>query len=310
MFGVALSSRELRIDGKRIDDNSDCYVIAEVGHNHGGSIETCKALFRAAKDCGCHAVKLQKRHNKTLYTKEFYSSPYVNRNSYGATYGAHREALEFGLEEYQDLQGYALSLGLSFFATAFDLASVKFLHELGVPAYKIASGDLTNLPLLKAVAAIGKPVIVSTGGGDIDDVRAAHYVLQDIPHAILQCTSGYPARFEELNLRVIETYRALFPNTVIGFSDHDNGIAMAPVAYALGARIIEKHFTLDRAGKGTDHAMSLEPVGMRKMVRDLRRTRQAMGDGKKRRYDSEYVPLAKQWKNADGQISGAVQPRT
>jgi sialic acid synthase len=298
--------RELVIDGTRIADDTDCWVIAEIGHNHQGSLETCRRLIKAAKDSGANAVKLQKRDNKALYSKECYDSPYNSENAYGATYGAHREALEFGVEQYRELQAYSRSLGVTFFATAFDPPSLEFLIELCVPAVKIASGDLTNISLLKEVAGWGGPVIFSTGGGMLADVQRAYDIVQYQPHAVLQCTSGYPAKFEELNLRVIETYRGMFPETVVGLSDHDKGIAIAPVAYALGARIVEKHFTLDRTWKGTDQAFSLEPVGLRKMVRDLKRARQAMGDGIKRRYVSEIEPLKKQLKNADGQIDGNV----
>lgn len=283
----------IQIAERRIADDADCYVIAEIGHNHQGSVETCKALFLAAKQCGADAVKLQKRDNRTLFTRDMYDAPYVSENSYGATYGEHREALEFGWTEYGELQVYAKEIGITFFATAFDEVSAEFLADLDMPAFKIASGDLTCLPLLRKVARYGKPVILSTGGGTMDDVRAAVRALGDCPHAILQCTSGYPASFEELNLNVIKTYREAFPGTVIGLSSHDNGIAMAPVAYALGARIIEKHFTLDRTWKGTDQAFSLEPVGLKKMVRDLKRVKAALGDGIKCVYPSEQAPMSK-----------------
>lgn len=301
--------RELVIDGVRIADDTACYVIAEIGHNHQGKVDLCKEMIKAAKDCGASAVKLQKRDNKTLYSPEYYNSPYNSENAFGPTYGQHREALEFGWDEYQDLQGYAASVGITFFATAFDIPSADFLHELGVPAFKIASGDLTNRPLLEHVAQFKKPTIISTGGAkDLSEVYAAEAVFAErrCPLAILQCTSGYPARFEELNLEVINTYRFAFPTHVIGYSGHENGIAMAPVAYALGALIIEKHFTLDRTMKGTDQAMSLEPRGLKSMVRDLKRVRLAMGDGVKRRYSSEVTPLTKQWKNGQGQIDGKL----
>ena len=287
--------RTLTIAGFEISDASDCYVIAEIGHNHGGSIETCKELFDEAKGCGAHAVKLQKRHNRSLYTRELFNKPYENENSYGATYGEHREALEFGKADYQELKAYAEEIGITFFATAFDVPSAEFLAELDMPAYKIASADLINTPLLKHVAQIGKPMILSSGGSTLDDVRRAHEVVAEInPEvAVLQCTAGYPAAWDELDLRVIETYRELFPETVIGLSSHDNGIAMPVVGYMLGARIVEKHFTLNRALKGTDHRFSLEPQGLRKMVRDLTRTKKALGDGTKTMYPSEVEPVEK-----------------
>jgi sialic acid synthase SpsE len=286
--------RRLEIEGVVIDDQSDCYVIAEIGHNHQGSLERCKELFRLARECGVQAVKLQKRDNRLLYTREMYDRPYDNENSFGATYGKHREALEFGRTEYQELQRYARELGLTFFATAFDIASANFLAQLDMAAYKVASGDIRNIPLLRHVARLGKPVILSTGGATFDDVERAYATILPINDqlAILQCTAGYPAAFEELDLRVITTYREHF-DVVIGLSSHDNGIAMAPVAYVLGARMVEKHFTFNRAAKGTDHPFSLEPVGLRKMVRDLRRVRSALGDGVKKVYPSEQGPILK-----------------
>jgi N-acetylneuraminate synthase/sialic acid synthase len=290
--------RAVTIDGFEIHDGSDCYVIAEIGHNHQGDVEQAKRMFDAARECGVQAVKLQKRENRTLYTSDFYNRPYESESSFGATYGQHREALEFGRDEYLELKQHAESLGLTLFATAFDFASADFLAELDMPAYKIASGDLTNTPLLRYVGEIGKPVIFSTGGGTLEDVRRAYDALGEVNEQIvvLQCTAGYPAEWEELDLRVISTYRELFPDAVVGFSSHDNGIAMPVAAYVLGARVVEKHFTLNRAMKGTDHAFSLEPQGMRKLVRDLRRTRVALGDGTKTMHQSEAAPIVKMGK--------------
>jgi len=291
--------RTLTIGSHEIGDHTPCYVIAEIGHNHQGNLEKARELFREARLAGAHAVKLQKRDNRTLYTRAAYEKPYDNENSFGATYGEHREFLEFGLREYRELQAYAAELNLDFFSTAFDIASADFLHGLNVPAYKIASGDLKSTPLLKHVARFGKPIIISTGGATLDDVQRAYDTIMPInPQlAILQCTAGYPAAFEELDLRVISTYRERFADVVIGFSSHDNGIAMPVAAYMLGSRIVEKHFTLNRASKGTDHAFSLEPVGLRKLVRDLDRTFKAMGDGHKKVYESERAPILKMGKS-------------
>jgi N-acetylneuraminate synthase/sialic acid synthase len=288
----------LVIDHIAVDDESPCYVIAEIGHNHQGDLEKAKALFHAAKECGVHAVKLQKRDNRNLYTRALYDSPYANENSYGDTYGAHREALEFGREEYVELKTYAAEIGVTFFSTVFDFASADFCANLDMPAYKIASGDLKNTPLLKHVAQFGKPILLSTGGGTMEDVWRAYDTIMPLNTqlCILQCTANYPVEPEDMNLRVIHTFRESFPDVVVGLSDHQNGIAMAIVGYTLGARVIEKHFTLNRAWKGTDHPFSLEPVGMRKMIRDLERTRLAMGDGIKRAFPSEQRPLYKMGK--------------
>lgn len=290
--------RELIIDGKVIQDNSSCYVIAEIGHNHQGKLELAKEMFKAAKECGADAVKLQKRDNRGLFTAAGYNKPYDNPNSFGATYGEHREALEFGEAEYKELQAYAAELGVTMFATAFDVSSADFLEKLDIPAYKMASGDLKNIPLLTHVAEFQKPMIISTGGGTMEDVNRAYDAIMPINQqlCILQCTAGYPAEFDEMNLAVITTFRERFPSITVGLSSHDNGIAMALAAYMLGARVIEKHFTLNHTMKGTDQAFSLEPIGFRKMVRDIERVKVAIGNGVKQAYESEKAPIIKMGK--------------
>ena len=285
--------RKLSLDGKVVEDNSDCYTIAEIGHNHQGKMETAMEMFQVAKECGADAVKLQKRDNRSLFTKAGYTRSYDNPNSYGETYGEHREFLEFGQDEYKELIDYTKEIGVTLFATAFDFNSADFLAKLDMPIYKVASGDLKNIPLLTHIAEIQKPMIISTGGGTMEDVNRAYDAIMPINQqlCILQCTAGYPAEFDELNLNVITTFRERFPNTTIGLSSHDNGISMSVAAYMLGARVVEKHFTLNHTMKGTDHAFSLEPTGFRKLVRDLQRTRVAMGDGVKRVYESEVKPI-------------------
>jgi sialic acid synthase len=290
--------RTLTIASKTISDDSDCYVIAEIGHNHQGNMEKARELFRAARDAGVDAVKLQKRDNRRLYTKAMYDKPYEHENSFGATYGAHREALEFGKKEYVELMAYAKELGVTMFSTPFDIPSADFLAELDVPVYKVASGDLKSLPLLEHIARFKRPMLISTGAASLEDIQRTMDALLPINDqvAILQCTASYPTPAEEVNLRVISTLREAFPKQVIGFSDHYNGIAMAFGAYILGARIIEKHFTINRAWKGTDHALSLEPTGMKKLVRDLRRGRVALGTGIKAPFPSEASALVKMGK--------------
>lgn len=287
--------RELTIGHTVINDESDAYVIAEIGGNHRGSVEDAKAIIMQASVAGCSAVKFQKRDNRALFTPQAYAEPYNSENAWGPTYGEHREFLEFGMAEYRELKTYAESYGLGFIVTAFDLPSVAFLAELGVDAIKIASGDLRSIPLINAAASVGVPLIVSTGGGTLRDLERVEYQ-SPAGLAFLQCTASYPCDAGALNLRVIETYRERFPETVIGLSDHYDGIAMAPVAYSLGARIFEKHFTVDHTWKGSDQAFSLEPHGMATMVRDLKRTRQAMGDGIKRRMECEGAALDKMQK--------------
>ena len=289
---------ELHVNGRRIADDEPVYVIAEIGHNHQGDVEKAKALIHAAKECGVDAVKLQKRENRSLYTRALYDSPYDNEHSFGATYGEHREALELDAAAWLELREFSREEGIMLFGTAFDEPSADLLAELDVPAFKVASADLVNTPLLRHVAGLGKPIFLSTGGGTIEDVeRALDTVLSINPHVcLMQCTAAYPCETDELQLRVIETYRERFPDLVVGLSDHQNGIAMALVAYMLGARVIEKHFTLNHAWKGSDHAYSLMPEGMRRLVRDLHRVPEAVGDGVKRRLPSEERPLEKMGK--------------
>src|SRR5436190_6789917 len=276
--------RELEVDGRRISEDGDCYVIAEVGHNHQGSLEKAIEFLRAAKEAGVDAVKLQKRDNRALYTRAMYDQPYDHENSFGGTYGEHREALELSDKDWFELMHRAREIGITLFGTTFDQPSADFLAGLGVTAFKIASADLTNTPLLRQVASYGKPVFLSTGGGTMEDIERALDAILPINEqlCVLQCTAAYPAEAEDLNLRVITALRDRFPELVIGLSDHQDGYTMSLLGYALGARVIEKHFTLSHGWKGTDHAFSLMPDGMRRLVRDLRRAPLALGDGVKR----------------------------
>ncbi|MBA3377235.1 MAG: N-acetylneuraminate synthase family protein [Actinobacteria bacterium] len=289
---------QLFVNGRRIADDEPAYVIAEIGHNHQGEVEKAKALIRAAKECGVDAVKLQKRDNRHLFTRVFFDSPYDNENSFGATYGEHREALELEKGDWFELSRYAREEGLAFVAAAFDEPSADLLAELDVDAFKFASGDLLNVPFLRYVAAFGKPMFLSTGGGTVEDIDRAVEAIAALNSqlCVLHCTASYPADIEDLNLSVISTLKERYPDFVIGLSDHHNGIAMAPVAYMVGARAFEKHFTLNHAWKGTDHAYSLMPDGMRRFVRDLHRVPAALGDGVKRRLPSEERPLVKMGK--------------
>jgi sialic acid synthase len=290
--------RELVVDGRAITRDGPAYVIAEIGHNHQGDLDKAKALVRAARECGADAVKLQKRDNRALYTRELYDAPYDNEHSFGRTYGEHREALELSASEWLELREFSREEGITLFGTVFDEASADFLAELGMPAFKIASGDLTNTPLQRHVARIGRPIFLSTGGGTLEDVeRAVDTITVINPQlCVMQCTAAYPCEVEELNLGVVETYRERFGDLVVGLSDHQSGIAMSLVGYMLGARVIEKHFTLNHAWKGSDHAFSLMPEGLRRLVRDLRRIPDAIGDGEKHPLASEERPLEKMGK--------------
>lgn len=290
-----MAVRKITIGDHIVSDHTDAYVIAEIGHNHEGDLDKAKELVERAAAAGASAAKLQKRDNKSLFTTAMYNEPYTGRNSYGPTYGEHREALEFGRHEYTELAAVAAAAGIDFISTAFDFASVDFLAGLDVPAIKMASADLTNTPLLAYAAKAGKPLIISTGGGSMDDVRRAVDTITPINPdlAVLQCTAVYPARPADLHLSVIETFRREFPGVVIGFSGHDDGPELSMVAYTLGARVVEKHFTLDRTRPGSDHHFSLEPAQLDRLVTGLRETRQALGRPEKRAMPSEAPALRK-----------------
>ncbi len=287
--------RSIKINNFNISDESLPFFISEVGSNHQGNTELCKELILASKESGASAVKLQKRDNKNFYSKKLYNEPYDNPNSFAETYGLHRDYLDLKIDQWKELIEFSNENDIILFSTAFDIESANFLEELNMPLYKIPSGGLKNIPLIKHVASFNKPFIVSTGGGTIEDVKRVVEATKDFKEnlVLLQCTAGYPVAWKDLNLNVIKTYRDLFPDNVVGLSSHDNGIAMTLAAYLLGARVIEKHFTLNRANKGTDNAFSLEPQGFKKMIRDISRAQVALGDGIKTTYPSEQNPLRK-----------------
>ena len=289
--------RELVIDGRRIADDALPYVIAEVGNNHGGDVQVACDMIDAAAQAGCHAVKFQRRDNQRLYSRELLAKPYDNPHSFGKTYGEHREALELGKDDYIRLSGHAFyHHDIACFATAFDERSADELMEwMRCPAFKLASGALTDHALIAHVARLGKPVILSTGGGTLREVDEAVETLTKHTNqfALLHCTASYPADFAELNLRCIPMLRERYPDVVIGWSCHVHNISMVMAAVALGASIVEAHFTLNRSMKGTDHAFSMEPATMTKLCKDLKRLHGALGDGVKRFYDSEKGPISK-----------------
>ena len=280
-------------------DKDKAFVIAEIGSNHCGSVDRAIELIKSAKHCGADAVKFQKRNNKTLFTKELYNAPYDNKNSYGKTYGEHREYLEFGKEEYRILKDVCEEIDINFFATPFDFESVDFLSEFDLPAYKIASADIIHIPLLEYIAKLGKPIVLSTGGGSMDDIKRAVNTVLPINNdlIILHCTASYPVLYQDMNLNVIPKLIKEFPDQIIGLSDHENGAHAASLAYYLGARVFEKHFTLNRSWKGTDHSFSLESRGLTKLIRNLSRIPGLLGDGEKKLLPCEEKPLYKMRKS-------------
>lgn len=259
------------------------FFIAEIGHNHMGDIEVCMDLIRMAKASGASAIKLQKRYPKEIMTRALYNMPYASEAAYGETYGLHREALEFSDLEWLELKEFADNEDIPLFGTCFCKRSADFLHEINTPAFKISSFDVFNLPLIKYVAQFGKPLIISTGGADILHIQRVFDEISPInPEIILlHCVSEYPTRAERLNLKFIEELQFMLPATVIGLSDHYPGILSTMTAYMLGARVFEKHFTGNRAWKGTDHSFSLEPKKFAEMVRDIEVVRQSLGTGRK-----------------------------
>lgn len=272
-----------------ISDKGQCYVIAEIGHNHQGNLKVAMDMIRVAADCGVNAVKFQKRDNKTLYSKAMYNKPYDNENSFGLTYGEHREFLEFGWDEYVTLKKSAEDNNVEFMCTAFDFRSVDFLEKLGITSYKVASGDLTNVPLLEYIATTQKPIFLSTGASTLEEVHSSYNAIRKYHDKIclLHAVCSYPSAYDKLNLSVIQTLKKEFPEAIIGYSGHDNGILAGVIAYMLGATVVEKHFTLNHSWKGTDHKFSLEREGLRKQVRDLRRVDVCLGDGVKKVHDFE-----------------------
>jgi len=265
---------EVVLDGTPVGNVHPPYIIAEVGHNHMGSMDEAKRLISVAAVAGVNAVKFQKRLNSELYTKSFYDSPYNSEVAYAATYGTHRDFLEFDAGQYRELQAYAAQHKITFISTPFDIPSVEFLEDLGVPFYKVASGSVQNPLLLRAIASKRKPVVVSFGGAKSDTILRIVTELEKCGHplVLLHCTAAYPAPPAFLGLRRIAWLKNKFPQHVVGFSDHDDGIAIGAAAYAHGARVFEKHVTLDHSNRGTDHAFSLEPGGLQAYVRNLNET--------------------------------------
>ncbi|MBO83606.1 MAG: N-acetylneuraminate synthase [Actinobacteria bacterium] len=276
-------TREIIFNNTLVNDASKCFVIAEIGNNHQGSLENAKKLVVAAQKSGASAVKFQKRNNKEIFTNEMFTSSYVGPQSFAATYGEHRDKLELSDDDFNKLFDFSKKQGITFFATPFDLRSADFLNDLGVPCFKVASGDLTNIPLIEKIAKFNKPMIISTGASDFWEVENTVKCATELNSQIIlmQCTSIYPAKPATINLNVIRTYRKKFSNIVIGYSGHDAGITIPVAAYALGARFIEKHFTLDRTQKGTDHQFSLTPELMKYLVDELESVRLSLGDGNK-----------------------------
>jgi N-acetylneuraminate synthase len=281
---------DVKIGNRMVGGRHPCYVIAEIGINHNGDLDIAKKLIDVAVSAGCDAVKFQKRTIDVVYTKEELARP--RENPFGPTNGDLKRGLEFGAEQFAAIDAYCREQNIVWFASCWDEASVDFIDAFDPPAYKIASASLTDDDLLVHTRAKGKPIILSTGMSSLQQIDHAVQVLGKQDLIILHSSSTYPAHYEELNLRVIPVLAQQFA-VPIGYSGHETGIPSSVAAAAIGACMVERHLTLDRAMWGSDHAASLEPNGMTRLVRDIRLVETAMGDGVKRVLDRELPVIEK-----------------
>ncbi len=260
---------------KELQNNQNAFIIAEVGQNHQGDLELAREYIKVFANAGADAVKFQTRNNKFLFSEEAYSAPYNSENSFADTYGEHREKLELNPEFLPILIEDCKKYGVKFMSTPFDEPSLEILQKINADIIKIASFDLGNLPLINRISKLNKPVVISIGGGKIDQIKSSVNLLleNEVEVAILHCVSEYPCEYNRLGLENIQNLINEFPECTIGSSDHFNGTLSGPIAYLLGARVFEKHVTLNRAWKGTDHSFALESEGFRKFVRDVRRVK-------------------------------------
>ena len=274
----------LDFGGRKIGPGQPCFIIAEAGVNHNGRLDLARRLVEVAARAGADAIKFQTFTAERLVTPDAPKAEYQGRATGAAEsqYDMLRR-LELSAAAHQELMTCCREQGILFMSTPFDEESADFLETLGVPGFKIASGEITNLPLLTHVARKGKPMIVSTGMARLGEVEAAVEAISAMGHrsyALLHCVSDYPASAADANLRAMHTLRAAF-DVPVGYSDHTEGIEVALAAAALGACIIEKHFTLDRSLPGPDHGASLEPEELRRLVQGIRTVEAALGHGRK-----------------------------
>lgn len=274
--------RTVCIGEREVGPGRPVFVIGEAGINHNGSRDLALKLIDAAAEAGCDAIKFQKRSPRALLSREAYERPYETGHAYGPTYGEHRERLELEAEDYVCLRDHARERGILFLASMWDPLSATFVDSLGVPAHKIGSPDLANLPLCAQVASFGKPVILSTGMSELWEVDAAVRVIREVNPdlVLLHCVSVYPAPFADLRLGCIPAMRERY-GVAMGYSGHEPGWHAVLAAVSLGACVVEKHITLDRTMKGGDHGFSLEPHELAEMVRQIREVEAALAGNEK-----------------------------
>jgi N-acetylneuraminate synthase len=283
--------KHVKIGDRRVGDGEACFIVAEIGLNHNGDIKIAKKLIDAAALAGCDAVKFQKRTPELCVPAEHRD---VQRETpWGImSYMEYRRRVEFGEEEYTEIDRYCRDKGIAWFASCWDEPSVDLIEKFAPLCYKVASASLTDVQLLKRTRATGRPVIISTGMSTIEEIDQALAQLDSDKLLVAHATSTYPCPPHELNLRMISVLKQRY-NAPIGYSGHEVGLQTTCAAVALGACFIERHITLDRAMWGSDQAASVEPGGFARLVRDIRVIEQAMGDGHKRVYDSELPIRAK-----------------
>ena len=281
-----------RLGGRLVGAGHPVYITGEIGINHNGELANAFALIDRAVAAGCDAVKFQKRTPEVCTPRDQWE---IERDTpWGRmAYIDYRHRVEFGVAEYRAIDDYARQRGIAWFASPWDVESVEFLEQFDVPAHKVASASLTDDDLLRALRATGRTVVLSTGMSTPQQIRHAVEVLGSESIVLCHATSTYPARPAELNLRMIHTLAAEFPNVPIGYSGHEVGLQTTLAAVALGAVFIERHITLDRAMWGSDQAASVEPAGLQRLVRDIRIISESLGDGVKRIYDGERVAMRK-----------------
>ena len=282
-----MTNRSVKIGDKWVGNEYPCYIIAEIGINHNGSLDLAKELIDVSVECGCDAVKFQKRTVEVVYSSEELSRS--RENPFGPTNGDLKRGLEFDYEEYCEIDRYCKVKGIHWFASCWDEASVDFIEQFNPPCYKISSASLTDDNLLRHHRKYKRPIILSTGMSDMNQIVHAVNVLGEGNLILLHCTSTYPSKTEELNLRVLFTLKEKF-SIPIGYSGHEVGLAPSYAAVVLGACVVERHITLDRAMWGSDQSASVEPQGFKRLVRDIREVKSMMGNGIKVVYESE-IPI-------------------